>query len=155
MELLVTERLRQEALNQTSRLSVLKSRSINEAVSVYKEIRDLHDELTASLGAIKSALDVARTETLPAIFKDNGVTSISINGYRYTVSYSTRANVIAGKKEAAFQWLRENKLGEIIIETVNASTLSAQAKTMMTDGEELDPDLFNVFLQPGVSVTKV
>jgi hypothetical protein len=57
-------------------------------------------------------------------------------------------------KEAAFEWLRENGLGELITETVNASTLSAQARKMLEDGTELDADIFNVSVFPTTSITK-
>lgn len=54
----------------------------------------------------------------------------------------------------AFKWLRDNNLGSLIKETVNASTLSATAKELVENGRELPDDLFKVHTKDSVSITK-
>lgn len=61
---------------------------------------------------------------------------------------------LAGK-DAAFEWLRLSDMGSLIVETVNASTLSATGKAMLQDGKELPETVFNTFYQPSTSLTKV
>jgi hypothetical protein len=58
-------------------------------------------------------------------------------------------------KDEAFAWLKDNDLGDIIQETVNSNTLSAQAKLLLEDkGLDMDPELFNTYWQNNVSKTK-
>lgn len=145
-------KLIQASNNATNELS---ERKIEDAVVVFKNIKDFHDSLSDALSELSDVMKKLRQEIMPAIFSESGVSSISIDGYRYTISHTTRASIPADTKLEAYDWLRNNELGALIIETVNASTLSAQAKKMMEDGEELPDSLFKVYLQPGVSVTKV
>lgn len=129
--------------------------SVNEAVRHLKAVRDLKDavaELAKSIGAVAESLN---QEKIPTLFKETGTTSTTVDGYRYTMSNSVKASIMKDKRDDAFQWLRDNELGELITETVNASTLSAQARILADEGMELDPDLFNVYVQPNMSVTKV
>jgi DNA-directed RNA polymerase subunit L len=120
-------------------------------------LRDLRD-ITEILGDIKTQfqnhLDRMRQDKVPTAFKENGITSLTVDGYRYTISQTLRASIKADQKVRAYEWLRENDLGELITETVNASTLSAQARKMAEDGTELEPDLFNVSIVPTTSITQ-
>lgn len=43
----------------------------------------------------------------------------------------------------------------IVKETINASTLAAFAKSEMEEGRELPDDIFNVYIMPNTSVTRV
>ncbi len=115
-----------------------------------KEFIDLVDTTMKPLVALREAMKVG---IIPEAFEREGLTSITTaSGKRVTVSQLVRA-AIAGDKEAAFQWLRDNDLSEIVIETVNASTLSSVAKTLIEEGKELDPDLFKTTILPSTSVT--
>lgn len=58
-------------------------------------------------------------------------------------------------KEAGYWWLRCNDLGDIITETVNASTLSAVARKRLDDGFDMPEEHFNVAILPSTSITKV
>lgn len=128
---------------------------LNDAVREYKKMRDLSDYIKEIASRLQSKIDDSKTTVLPQMFKEKQVTSISVDGYRYTVSHTVRASIASDKKAEAYAWLRENELGELITETVNSSTLAAQARKMLEDGEELNPDLFKVATIPNVSVTKV
>ncbi len=126
-------------------------------------IRQISETLDESLKQINSALATVKNITLPQLFEDNKTKTVSVevNGvlYRVSVAEIMRASIKASEdgkgREKAYQWLRDNDLGELIVETVNAATLTATAKSLIEDGKELDPDLFNVAIMPSVSVTKV
>lgn len=94
---------------------------------------------------------------LPEAFEQEGVKSIPLaEGFRVGTSTTFRASIKKGEKDAAYAWLRENKLGDIITSTVNASTLSSVAKKMVEEeNKELPEQLFNVGMLPTTSVTKV
>lgn len=92
----------------------------------------------------------------PEVFEAAGVTHVPLaEGYRVGLNYLTRASIRAGLKEVAHQWLIENGHQDIITETVNASTLSALARTLQEEENlSLPEDLFNVALMTNTSVTK-
>ena len=120
-----------------------------------KNLQDLSAWVEDLKSQVSQKVDMLKKERIPELFKEAGVTSMAVDGYRYVISHTTRANIKEGQKEKAFEWLRENDLADIITETVNASTLSATARMITEEkGIELDPDLFNVYVQPGTSITK-
>jgi hypothetical protein len=133
----------------------IPTESIQTACNNFRYLREAQDDLKKLLSQVTELVDVARQVQLPLMFKEDGITSISVDGIRYTISHTVRASTAAGKRDEAFQWLRDNELGALITETVNASTLSAEARRQMEAGEALPENLFNVALVPNVSATKV
>lgn len=105
---------------------------------------------------LRVTFDEYKTQLLPAIFEQEGVTSVPLTeGYRIGVSYTIRASIKPQEKDRAYAWLRGNKLGDIITTTVNASTLSATARTLLEERNlELPDQLFTVANMPNTSVTK-
>jgi hypothetical protein len=120
----------------------LHSITCSESDSWFKPLRAMFDEY--------------KTQQLPAIFEQEGVTSVPLaEGYRIGVSYTIRASIKPQEKDKAYAWLRGNKLGDIITTTVNASTLSATARTMLEEQNiELPSELFTVANMPNTSVTR-
>ncbi len=92
---------------------------------------------------------------IPELFEAAGIPNVNLDeGFRVGVSTRILASIIPDKKDEAYQWLRDNKLGDIIGETVNASTLSATAKSLIEDqNKELPAELFKVAHVPNTSVT--
>lgn len=126
---------------------------IQDQVRFLRALRDVKETAADIESQLGRVLEKMRQETIPNSFKESGVTTLTVDGYRYTISQTLRASIKAEKKADAYEWLRENDLGDLITETVNASTLSAQARKMVEDGLELDPDLFNVHIVPNTSIT--
>jgi len=95
---------------------------------------------------------------VPAVFETAGVPNVPLDeGFRVGVSTKFRASFKSeddgGDKDAAYQWLRDNGLGDLITSTVNASTLSSAAKNMLeNENKELPSTLFNVAFVPNTSV---
>jgi hypothetical protein len=119
----------------------------------YKDIKDEFEELFKYLDAQYTEF---KTLTYPAMAEDDGQTSVPLTeGYRVGVSAKLYASIKGPFKKQAYDWLTKNDLGEIIVETVNASTLSASAKARLEeDFLDLPPEFFNVMLQSNTSVTK-
>lgn len=117
---------------------------------------DALEEVAKDVGKIK---DLLKEVKIPARVEAEGVTTQTFmhgnNKYRVTVAENVRASLPAENRAAGFAWLRAHDLGDLIVETVNASTLSATARTLLEEAKELDPDLFKVAIVPTTSVTKV
>ena len=80
--------------------------------------------------------------------------------YNHTVGRFTRttrvsASILKERKAEAWAWLKRNKLGALIIQTVNAQTLGATAKQMIEKGQELPADLFKTSMHTYVAFTPV
>ena len=95
------------------------------------------------------------TEEMPAMFEQAGVPHISLDeGFRVGVSHRWSASIKSDKKGEAYHWLRVNGLGDLITNTVNASTLSAAVKKEVEEHNREFPDeFFNVAHVPNTSVT--
>ncbi len=92
---------------------------------------------------------------VPNCFEQSGVDSVPLSeGFRVGTSSVTYASIATGKKPEAYVWLRDHDKGDVIQETINASTLSALAREMAEKNEELPEDLFKVVPIANTSVTK-
>lgn len=127
---------------------------IQDQVRFLRALRDVKETAADIESQLGKVLEKMRQETIPNSFKETGVTTLTVDGFRFTISQTLRASIKADKKADAYEWLRENDLADLITETVNASTLSAQARKMAEDGLELEPDLFNVSIVPNTSITQ-
>lgn len=132
-------------------------RAASELAHVYGAFRGIVEELSAATKIISDAVSQLGGERIPKAFEREGITTFTTkSGYRVTVSERYVASINPDMKDEAKAWLRKNGLDAIIIETVNASTLSAAGKAMLEDkGKELPEHLFNAAFLPGTSLTKV
>jgi len=123
--------------------------------AAYVRIRLAEDEIGAAVKALGRLSDTLQYTKLPEAFEAAGVTSLTVTGYRVTAMPLVRASITPGQKEPAFQWLRDNDYGSLVIETVNAGSLASLARSMVQDeGKELPDTLFNVHHGTTMSVTK-
>jgi len=124
----------------------------------YIGLRDALDSFQNSMDGAQTLLGRLKGEIIPQLFEDNKVSTVTIgeDGAKFRVTVSELLRVSVGEdKDKAKQWLRDNGLSELIIETVNAGTLASAAKAMAEEGKELDPDLFKSAIMKTTSVTKV
>lgn len=118
-------------------------------------LRFLKDKIDATFKQFDTIYMDVKDKRLPEAFDKAQIPHVNLDeGYRVGVSHSIRASIRPNMKEAAFEWLREHQLGDIVTQTVNSSTLSAVARTMGEENKELAPELFNVHILPTTSVTK-
>ena len=119
------------------------------------EIRSLYENLKYVKKRFYDLYKRYKEEIVPAKFQEEGISSITVEGTRFTVSQSSRTSIVGGEKEAAYDWLRQNGLEDIITDTVNASTLSATARTLLEeDGVEMPEDYFKMYIFNNTSMTK-
>jgi len=131
-------------------------RPASELAHLYGAVRDLCDEFAAAAEVAGAASTQLSTQLIPAAFeRENISTFTTADGYRVTLSTRFVASIKPDMKGEAWDWLRKNGLDALIVETVNASTLSAAGKKMIEDeGKELPEHLFNAHFMPSVSLTK-
>lgn len=100
--------------------------------------------------------DALRLNIVPPLMDDEDITSITIDGIgRVGLTSDIYASIVSGEKEKAFSWLRENRHGDAIQETVNSGTLKALLKGIIKKGEEVIPeDVFKVTPFSRASITK-
>ena len=100
------------------------------------------------------AVDDLKENKVPDAFEKEGITNFSLDtGQRVTISNRFFASIAQGQKETAYKWLRDNNLGDLIVETVNASTLSAAGKVLIEEGKELPEPTFTSHFKASTSMT--
>lgn len=128
----------------------------SEMAHIYIAVRRISDALKAATDVIAEQYRRLGQEIIPDAFANEKITSFTTSdGYRVTTQIALRTSIIADQKEAAHQWLRDNGLGALITQTVNANTLSAAGKTFLEEGRELPEELFHAYFQNSTSVTQI
>lgn len=110
--------------------------------------------LEKALADVKSKLAFAKEVSMPNRMDAEAVKTFNTENFRVTRTARVFASITSEQIEQAYDWLRENGYGALIKETVNSSSLSAAAKEMMQEGEELPEELFKVHMKDGISITK-
>lgn len=126
-----------------------------EMARAFVHVRRVKDELDELVKRFNKTYEELKTVKLPAKLEQAGVPSISLaEGYRVGVSHMVRASIKPDARERAYEWLREHGLGDLITNTVNSSTLSAVAKGMQEDNQDLPEEFFNCHVLATTSVTR-
>lgn len=126
-----------------------------EMARAFVHVRRVKDELDELSKRFSKVYEELKSVKLPAKFEEGGVPSITLaEGYRVGVSHLVRASIKGEAREQAYEWLREHGLGDLITNTVNASTLSAVAKDMQSDNQDLPEEFFNCHVMATTSVTR-
>jgi hypothetical protein len=126
-----------------------------ELIKHYNHLRLATARIKEAREALAEMEEKLSREQIPDIFREQGIKTTTIEGVgRVTVSYRFSCSML--DKEQGLEWLRGNGHGGIIIETVNSSTLSAFAKSMLEEsGAELPDAIFKTSTSPYTSITKV
>lgn len=136
----------------------VKKRQLPEALRWWKLVAERYDELDAQRKRINAVLENLSRVTLPEMMQEAGVKTVTVenlNGANYRFTVSQRFSCSMPDKEQGMNWLRENNLGDLIQETVNAQTLSSAIKKMIEDeGREPPEDLFKQSYMNYTSATK-
>lgn len=121
---------------------------------VMHRLNDKFDAVSKKFGAL---YETYKTETIPDMLEIEGLKNIPLSeGFRVGTSLRVYASVKKDQQSAAFEWLKQMKLGSLIIRTINSSSLSSATKEMMEE-KNIDPpdDVFSVMLARNTSVTKL
>ncbi len=124
------------------RLKTLK----NEKKQKELELRNISDMLTEIEAALAEFMTLNETPNFT-----HGDTSFSLRT-------SLKASAVAGKKEELYDLLKSSGYGDLVVETVNPSSLSAFVKEQIAENENELPEwlngLINIFEKSTVSTRK-
>ena len=113
------------------------------------EYRALKDKITK----LETEVNDLSYNLIPTMFDAQDVKTIKIDDVgRVTVNQKWAASM--PDKEVGMDWLRVTGNEGLIIETVNAQTLAAFAKTQALAGSPLPEEVFTVGVAPYTSITK-
>lgn len=120
------------------------------------------DNTTKAFDAIYQEMKETR---VPAIFELEGVPNVPLDeGYRVGTSETMYVSIKEGMRSVAMDWLRKQAattkdggaLADLIIETINSSTLSAAGRHMLAEeGRDLPGEIFESTFVPTTSVNKL
>lgn len=121
---------------------------LTEMIEHYNYLLGCKDQLNAQLKDINEEIEIKRAELADAMI-DADIPKVTHLGYSWSVGTKTRFSKKAGADEELFELLRDNGLGDIIKETVNAQTLQGTMSGIAAenDGELPDEwkDVINVY----------
>lgn len=123
-----------------------------EMARMFKDLRELYETADRIKKQFGKTFDWLRVSYIPARMDDMESSSIKIPDYgRLGLTDDLRVKVI--DQTALFAWLEENDLGDMISETVNASTLKASLRKRLKKGEEV-PDMVELTPFTRANLTK-
>jgi hypothetical protein len=121
------------------------------------DLRDEKNDLEAQLKELQAEIGETEFQLAQHMASDE-VQNFNRAGRLFCLTNKMRASAAAGRKEELFEALREQGFGDLIVETVNAQTLSSFVKDQSAENGDALPDwldgLVSVFEQTGVSVRK-
>lgn len=125
--------------------------SLSALITRLDQIRNLHARLKEIAADVHQLSEALSTQLVPEAMRAAGFTTVNHEIGRVSISSRISASMV--EKVGAIAWLKDHDLGDLVIETVNANTLSAQAKVMLEAGEELPIEHFKVTTKIQTSIT--
>ncbi len=106
-------------------------------------IGKLHSDLDDVKKEVGKLFDYIRTKLLPDKMESEGLDSMKVAGLG-TVVLTSDMYMSVADKDAAYRWLIEIGSGDLIVDTVNSSSLKALLRRRLQDGEEIPEGLFRI-----------
>lgn len=144
-------------MDMVQQLAQARRNGAVELAKAYVVLHRLKDALDGVEKTFNKPFEHYKTAVVPFVFEDEKVPNVSLTeGFRVGSSITIRASIRKDKKPDAFEWMRANKMGGLIQENVNATSLSADVGYMIKE-LNIDPpgELFNVQLATAASVTSL
>jgi len=121
-----------------------------------KQLTEIHDALDSVRKQLNAEFDQLKLKEVPDLMIEMELRTFTVEGVgRVQVSGDVYASISAEKREEAYKWLRDNNYGDMIQETVNASSLKAWLKEGIQSGRATPEDLFKCTPYSKVSLVKV
>lgn len=126
-------------------------KTLADMVKELHELLGRKDELADQTKENNAAIDAAKKEIVQQMVDDD-CTSIGCMGYNYSLQHKTMYNKKSESDLAEagvdfLETLREEGLGDIIVETVNPQTLSSTIKAYIEENGELSEGLETIIRQ--------
>jgi len=126
------------------------------SATFYKMMVDVENEIDSARLKAYHLKNKYQMRILPDLFIQSSTSKTStLNGYTVSMSQDFSISIPKDCKHAAYEWLKDNGLGDIITTTVNSSTLKATLKEWDNQNKPMPPDdLIKVSQIPKYSVVK-
>lgn len=126
------------------------------AATHYKALIDLEAKIEESRLKAYHLKNFYQMRVLPELFLDASTyRTTTLNDYTVTLKQDLSASIPKDSRDAAYQWLVENGLEDIITTTVNSSTLKATMKELAEKNMPFPPeDLIKITPLPAYSIRK-
>lgn len=132
---------------------IVKTNDIPTSAAHFAELRDLVDLVKEKVSALEAHVRSLSYEILPTMFGNQNVKTIKLDNIgRVTVNVRWSATML--DKEKGMEWLRSTGNQGLIIETVNAGTLTTFAQAEALAKRPLPSNLFKVGTAQHISITK-
>ena len=111
------------------------------------------EKITEIVGNLKQKLSY---ETIPDAFENVGYDSVKLLGRNFIVGVRLNATIPLEMRDSGYKWLREVKLDNLILPTVNPKALSSAVKSYIEEtGFEPPNDAVKIHKQKYTSIRKV
>ena len=122
-----------------------------------KALKDKKKEIEATLKAVNETILEIET-ALAELMAISETQNFTRSGTTFSLTTSTKASAKAGMKEELYTALKNAGDGDLVVETVNPSSLSAFVKEQISENNEALPEwldgLVNVFEKISISMRK-
>lgn len=116
----------------------------------------VYDVMKPVLTMFNDEYDRIRKGKLPDLMAETECRTATFEGIgRLSLAADCYASIPADQQATAFQWLRDNKYGDLIKETVNSGTLKSWAMEGLSNGREMPEDVFKITPYSRASITKI
>lgn len=139
----------------TSEGSNVKRGELEDACRLYYHIRKEYDNVNEVRKKIGGQLEHMSYNVIPNLMEVREVRNITLDDVSTRFSLSTRTSATMLNKQEVMDWLREIGAGDMITETVNASSLGSFVDEYVTEKQIDPPDCVQVKRHSLTSMTKV
>lgn len=123
----------------------MRTADLKTLAMIHQQLNELTDHIDESRKMLSKTYDWLRHSLMIDKMDEAGLEAFSVPGVgRVYIQSSLNASIKAGAKGGAYLWLQDHGHGNLIQETVNASSLKALARTKLADNDPLPAELFNV-----------
>lgn len=135
-------------------IKLQSAQNLEEMCRLYYKATEAYDDLDKQRKLLNAKLEHMSRTVIPELLDAKKVKNITLDDLRVRFSKNVRISASIADKPAAYQWLRDNGHGDLVTETVNASSLSSFAKEYVTETQQDLPECFKVSTMIYVSATK-
>lgn len=109
-----------------------------ELARIMHKVREELDAATEAQKKLNARHDFLRMAALPTQMDSEGLEGFVLDGVgRISLTGDLWVSVPAQLKSEFYNWLRENALGDLIVEGVNGSTLKSAVRNWIKDGKNM------------------
>ena len=125
--------------------SVNDAKSLSDQVVKLKELEDDLEQKEKELKELKRHIDLVSGEVIPTMMQEMNISTLKLaDGSSVEVKPVYGASITTANKEAAYTWLRENGLGDLIKNEITVSfgrneDNKAQQYAVLAKGQGYEP----------------